>query len=275
MKNLIIVLILVVVGFKAFSQTPAHLVPSARYLVTGAVGSDPATLTGVIQDDLSAFDATSFAIGDSIYLIDGSDLLIYSITSITTASGNTLVVVCDDVNNTGIAAPVGQGAITKATTVYNFPIFISGLRDDLRSMIMNRFAQLIEREIQSADEVARYVGNGVPANSLNTSSGYVLAQGLASPYPFYKWDGSAWQIISSSKQYAERFTATASQTAFTISITPSTQTGNEMPIIVTRNGVDLYWVAAAPNVEQFTYSGTTVTTSACAVGDAIVIKFLN
>lgn len=72
----------------------------------------------------------------------------------------------------------------------------------------------------------------------------------------------------------EFFTATAAQTAFTIATSAVAQSGSLYPLMVFRNGVKLRWVAAAPGATEFTYSGTTVTTAANAVGDLIDVTYL-
>jgi hypothetical protein len=73
----------------------------------------------------------------------------------------------------------------------------------------------------------------------------------------------------------ESFTATAGQTNFTIAYSAPTVSGTSVPVRVYRNGVRLFWVASAPTSTQFTYSGTTITTSANTVGDYITIEYLN
>ena len=81
--------------------------------------------------------------------------------------------------------------------------------------------------------------------------------------------------ITGAELRAESFTATASQTSFSTSAPAySAPSGNRMPFTVERNGVPLIYVASAPNFKQFTYSGSTITTSACDVNDVVVIKYL-
>lgn len=74
----------------------------------------------------------------------------------------------------------------------------------------------------------------------------------------------------------EAFTATASQTSFTLA-GPSfaSPTGTIMHLSVKRNGVNLRYVASGPNTTQFTYSANVVTTSACDVGDSITVEYIN
>lgn len=81
--------------------------------------------------------------------------------------------------------------------------------------------------------------------------------------------------ISGAELRAESFTATASQTTFSTSAPAySAPSGNRMPFTVERNGVPLVYVASGPNFKQFTYSGSTITTSACDANDVVVIKYL-
>lgn len=92
------------------------------------------------------------------------------------------------------------------------------------------------------------------------------------------WDQTSgeWTGTQLSAQFEEvNFSATAGATNFTLPITPATPTGSKMPIRVYRNGVKLIYSASAPSVHQFTYSGGTLTTSACNAGDIISVEYLN
>jgi len=183
----------------SYSQSSAPIRPAAKLNVSVATGSDPYTLTVSVLDDLSRFSFADFGVGDSVYLIDGSDLLIYVVTSKLT-SPNRLVV--DDVNNTGISAPTGQGAIVKSTANYKLPFYISGLRDDLRSMMMNRFSQLLDGTIYTAgNEIYRYLGStGVAPAVTAAVAGATTAQNTVGE--IYTWNPStnlssgAWSIVS-------------------------------------------------------------------------------
>ena len=73
----------------------------------------------------------------------------------------------------------------------------------------------------------------------------------------------------------ESFTATAAQTTFTIAYSAPAPSGTSMPIRVYRNGVRLKYVSSGPTSTQFTYTTTTITTTANAAGDEIVIEYLN
>ena len=73
----------------------------------------------------------------------------------------------------------------------------------------------------------------------------------------------------------EVFSATSNQTNFTLTgpayAAPS---GTVQQLLVYRNGVLLKYAASAPTITQFTYSSNVVTTAACALGDDIVIRYI-
>lgn len=73
----------------------------------------------------------------------------------------------------------------------------------------------------------------------------------------------------------ETFTATAAQTAFTMVYSAPAVSGTAYPIRVYRNGNELNWVASAPSITQYTYTGTTLTTFANDAGDVIRVNYLN
>jgi hypothetical protein len=102
-----------------------------------------------------------------------------------------------------------------------------------------------------------------------------LAQNSATTGQVMTWSGTAWAPAANRSMREESFTATAAQTAFTIAVSQSAVSGTSVPVRVFRNGVRLFYAASGPNVIQFTYSGTTITTTANAVGDIITVEYLN
>ena len=72
----------------------------------------------------------------------------------------------------------------------------------------------------------------------------------------------------------ETFVATSLQTSFTTTYNAPVVSGTNIPVRVYRNGVRLFYVASGPSVTEFTYSGTTVTTSANSSGDKITVEYL-
>jgi predicted Rdx family selenoprotein len=175
MKKIILSLVLILTYSITFSQVVGDYInPAAKLTVTNAVGSNPYTLTVSVSDDLSRFTFDSITAGCYVYLIDGSNLLVYTVNSKLT-SPNRLVVT--DINNTGISPPTGQGAVMKVTDSSKLPMYISGLRDDLRSMIMNKLSQQIDAKLLDAKEIYQYVGiTGVSPAVTAAVAGSITAQ---------------------------------------------------------------------------------------------------
>ena len=145
-KNILIVLFSLL-SLTAWSQAPLNF--SARLNVIGVTGSDPYTLTGVIQDDLSLWSASDLNVTqDSIYHLEGSTLQVYRIVSITSAVGNNFVIIVDDINNSGILPSTGtEWAALKFTTNYQFPVEVGNLATNFKASIDNRFKQRLDTNL--------------------------------------------------------------------------------------------------------------------------------
>lgn len=152
MKNKIAFFLLSVATF-LHAQAPLNF--TARLNVTNVTGSDPYTLTGVIQDELSKWSAADLNVSaDSIYHLEGSDLLIYRITSITSASGNNFVIVVDDIMDSGLLPSTGvEWAAIAFTTNYQYPIETGNLASPLKSAIDNRFKQRLDAQPDGGNNV--------------------------------------------------------------------------------------------------------------------------
>jgi hypothetical protein len=200
MKKIILSLVLILTYSITFSQVVGDYInPAAKLTVTNAVGSNPYTLTVSISDDLSRFTFDSISTGCRVYLIDGANLLTYTVNSKLT-SPNRLVVT--DINNTGNSPPTGQGAVVKLTNS-NFPVYVSGLRDDLRSMIMNSLSQQLDTKIVDAKELYKYVGGiGIAPAVTASVAGTITAQNTVGQ--LWTWNPASnltigsWSLQSSS-----------------------------------------------------------------------------
>jgi len=73
---------------------------------------------------------------------------------------------------------------------------ISGIDNALAGCISSHYAKRSQNILANATDVTKYVGSGVPAFTPTTNEPK-LAQGLSSPYPLYKWNGSAWVLDGS------------------------------------------------------------------------------
>lgn len=151
MKNKLILSILLLLGLVSiYAQAPLNF--SARLNITNVSGSDPYTLVGVIQDDLGLWSASDLnTLQDSIYHLEGSDLLIYRITTISSAVGNNFTIIVDDVMNSGILPSTGtEWAAMRVTTNYQFPVEIGNLATNFKASIDNRFKQRLDEVVLSA-----------------------------------------------------------------------------------------------------------------------------
>jgi hypothetical protein len=111
----------------------------------GSTGTTPNfTVSGYVGDDLMLFDANSVSVGDSLYVLEGSELHVFVVSDINSAGGYMLNMDVTGINTNLTQIPPGQAAIIKPTTNNKYPTYIASLRDDLRSAIMNRLSQLVD-----------------------------------------------------------------------------------------------------------------------------------
>lgn len=189
----ILILIFALCAVAAQAQTPLNLAVKFQINSPGSTGTNPNfTLNGFVVDDLGRWDATNVAVGDSLYALNGSDLVVAVVTTINSAVGNTLNVVVTSTDPTVLNIDPGQAAIIHPTPGYRLSTYISGLRDDLRSLIMNRLSTTIDESIRQAQEIAFTTGNTPPANSVATVLGYRLAKNNGGDGVLYEWDGTQW-----------------------------------------------------------------------------------
>lgn len=178
--------------FTLQAQTP-HLNFAAKFQITSATGGDPYNIVGIVSDDLSRWTGSDVAINDSIYVIDGSDVYVLAVTSITSVVGPTVTLVANDPLDAGVSIPTGQAAILRPTNNYTLPVYISGLRDDLRSMIMNRQAQLIDEITGGGLSITDFISAGVavpPSAPANLNGGETWRNGTTGE--LWASDGVKW-----------------------------------------------------------------------------------
>jgi len=157
-------------------------------------------------------------------------------------------------------------AWTPATIVQHDPVTITdGSQVDLTITGQNISSGIVPNSLDSSfikDKTIRLL----ELNQSGATSGQIIS-----------WSGTAWVPVTptSKAMFEESFSATAAQTVFTIAVTQPAPVGNSIPVRVYRNGVRLFYVASGPTSTQFTYTGTTVTTSANTIGDIITVEYLN
>lgn len=146
----IIALALSVLCSFAYAQS-AKLIPAMKIRLTGwSSYSDPYIVTGITQDITSNWNASDIMTGDSLYIEDGNELRIYSVTSIVSAVGVNFTIVIDDMNDVGSLPPLAEGALFRTTPTKYFTSFVGGISESLQTMIDNRFAQRLDAILASA-----------------------------------------------------------------------------------------------------------------------------
>ena len=180
-------------AFGLQAQTPPIRF-AAKFQITTATGGDPYNIVGVVQDDLSRFTGSDVHVNDSIYVIDGSDLYVLAVTSITSVVGPTVTLVANDPNNAGVSIPTGQAAIVRPTPNYKLPPYISGLRSDLQSMIQNRMVQMVDNITGGGTaSITDFIsaGVGVPPSAAASSNGGETWRNMTTG-ELWRSDGGKW-----------------------------------------------------------------------------------
>lgn len=153
MKRILFFILSLGAFLNAYSQAP--LIPSVRCSLTVVnTFSDPYSVTGKTVDFSSNWDATSIVAGDSLYLMDGNELRVYRVATISSASGTNFTMTIDDINNSGNIPVTGvYGAFFRGTTNYEFPNWVAGVSEQLNMAIQNRFVQRLDALIAGGSNV--------------------------------------------------------------------------------------------------------------------------
>lgn len=197
MLNKLLVFWFLLIGSICYGQIGLPLNVAVKYQISnpGSSGTSPNfTVSGFVTDDLTRWDATSVHIGDSLYVLDNSEVYVFVVASIPFQSGNSLTINVTAINNELSLIPPGQAAIIHPTSKFKYPTYISTLRDDLRAAIMNRFSYMLDAQMKAGDKIVYTIGATAPANSLATVDGYRFAKNNNGDGDFYIWNGTAWVL---------------------------------------------------------------------------------
>lgn len=146
--------LLLIIGLAiCYNSLIAQTVPlrfSSRITINNiSVYTDPYTVSGTVNDITSNWDANDIQVGDSLYLVDGSNLLVYSVVSITSASGPNFTIVIDDINDTGILPPLSSGLMIRPTPNKKFTWFTGGVSEYIQTLVANRNAQRLDESFSN------------------------------------------------------------------------------------------------------------------------------
>lgn len=131
-----------------FGQSPntPPITFASRFQITNVANGtlDTLVISGYVDDCSGRFTNSNIAIGDSLYVLEGADLLIFGVVSTRTISLGIATFKVKDFNGAGLNPSNGQAAIFEPTTNLKLPSYVCGLRDDLQQFILNRQAQLLD-----------------------------------------------------------------------------------------------------------------------------------
>lgn len=277
----------------ALSAQGLNLNVALKYQIMspGSTGTSPNfTVGGYVGDDLSRWDAQSVAIGDSVYVLDGPDLYVFLVSGINSAGGNALNINVTALNNNLSQIPPGQAAIIRPTAIYKLPTFISTLRDDLRSAIINRLSQLIDQSIAGggADGVVtggtydgtnlsltRSIGGSVNMalrEVVNTTANPSGAPGTgekvwinSSTGNMWYASGGAWVPLPGVVETVEHFASVTGTTIATAGPLPTTNTTARIKVY--RTGIEL------TETVDYTISGDDVLLVLAAQAERFTIRY--
>ncbi len=145
-----------------YSQTNMRTALRANVYTTS--GTSPYfNLQVLVADDLSRFDATFVTSGDYIYVLDGSFCWELEIDSVIFQSGNLLQIQVYDRDSTLSIVPNGQAAIVSTYPNYNLPFYVSSLRDELQSCVIQKLVERIDQIVGSElgqNNIGQNLGTG-------------------------------------------------------------------------------------------------------------------
>lgn len=255
----------------------------------GSTGTSPNfTVSGFVGDELSRWDALSVAIGDSLYVLDGPNLHVFVVAGINSAGGYALNMNVTAIDNDLSQIPSGQATIIRPTVNRKLPTYVAGLRDDLRSAIMNRLSILLDVGGGAADgnttavnydgtnlTLTRTIGGNISTvirEVVNTSVNPSGAPGTGEKIWVNSTTGNIWYasgvvwVPLPSAQWTEEFFA--SQTGTVINTTgPLPVTNTQNRIIIFRTGVKLR------EGVDYTLSGNTITLILAAQSESFTVRW--
>ena len=126
------------------SAQTVNLTMASRLTVSNVVGSNPFTITATMNDCLSRFTVGNIMVNDSLYFIEGSELVVLTITGINSISLGVINFIAFNPLGTGITPSGGEAIIVRPTPNMKLPPFVCNARPDLQAMVQNRLANLID-----------------------------------------------------------------------------------------------------------------------------------
>lgn len=153
MKILFKIPIFLLLAANSLAQSPntPPILFSSRFQITNAVNGtgDTIVISGYTDDCTTRFSNSDITIGDSLYVLEGTDLLIFGVVTTRTISLGIATFKVRDFNGAGLLPSNGQAAIFRPTTDYDFPGYVCGLNDGLQQYISDRFRQNLDAALSA------------------------------------------------------------------------------------------------------------------------------
>ena len=237
------------------------------------------SVTNEIQTISNTSNATSHTAtlslsGGSLQLAEGSGI---TLTTSGTGLDGVVTIASTSTGATNLAISGTSSPLTVTSDTGTDITLTGGSGITLTGTASN--ATIIATDPSLSNEGSLTVGAGTSTTSTVTSntsgSTAVTFEAVASSGLTLTEAGNTISIVMVKVLREETFTSTATQTAFTMAYSAPAVSGTAYPIRVFRNGVELDWVASAPSITQYTFSGTTLTTAANALNDKIRVNYFN
>jgi hypothetical protein len=212
MKNIFLFALLLIAGV-LFSQSPGtpDIQFQSAFRITNATNGtgDTVVISGYVDECAGRFTNSDIAIGDSLYVLEGSDLLVFGAVTTRSISLGIATFKAIDFGGAGILPSNGQAAIFRPTTNYQFPGDICGLNPNLQQYITARFMmrldEFLNEKIDSttlADSLLVIrdslfeIRNDIVPGGGGVGKGYII-QDSAPVDTLYKWvDRTTWDSTS-------------------------------------------------------------------------------
>lgn len=210
MKNKIFLIFSFITCFLFLNQrSEAQTSVQDGFAAWATVVNDPTIVSGNYKFRISQFQGNPKKYNDQYVLSDltAGDIVFSNTCSrfvIVSRTLDTLVVSDPDPGNSVLPSAGEKIGFTREFNVngYKFAAIpqsgdgaggpILGVTNSLAACMNTHYS----KNLSNARDISKYIGNGVPAFT-PTSDEPKLAQGLASPYPFYAYNGSAWVLVGS------------------------------------------------------------------------------
>ena len=147
MNRLIFIIIFTILSFSGFGQVKSYF--GGTLNVYASSGTSPEyTIQGFFNDTSGEYPLDSVAVGDIIYVSEGSTCVRLRVDTINSSAGGILNADVYDVDTILLSPPSGIGALMRETENIALPRYIPGLSETLLSCIRTHMTGKVDEGIQ-------------------------------------------------------------------------------------------------------------------------------